>query len=119
MEKYTLKRLWHNSKESFYTYNSQKFFLYWPFFIFYYFILRQVFGLNYFVIYGFSILLIFLRLSFETIAMIFFSISLIVYFFGLTTEANHYFSFVYGFLVLSVLKYFYFLIKERYFKDVF
>lgn len=119
MEKYYLKKAWHKSKESFYIYSSQTFFLRWPFFILYYFILRQIFGLNYFVIYGFSILLIFLKLSFETIALIFFSISLIVYIFGLTTEANHYFSFVYGFLVLSVFKYFYLLIKERYFKDVF
>ncbi len=118
MEKYHLKKIWHRSKGNFYIYNSQKFFLRWPFFILYYFILRQIFGLNYFVIYGFSILLIFLRLSFETIALIFFSISLIVYFFGSTIEANHYFSFVYGFLVLSVLKYFYFLIKERYLRDV-
>ncbi len=119
MDNRHLKKIWHKSKESFYIYSSQTFLLRWPFFILYYFIVRQIFGLNYFVIYGFSILLIFLKISFETIALIFFLISLVVYLFGLTTEANHYFSFVYGFIALSILKYFYLLIKERYFKDVF
>lgn len=93
-------------------------YFWWPNFIAYYFLLRVIFGLEYSVIYSFTIFMVVIRLSFEKIALIFFSISLIVYLFGFTTEANHYFSFVYGFLVLSLFKYFYFLIKERYFKNV-
>lgn len=86
----------------------------WPFFVFYYFLLRTVFGLDYIVIYGFALILIFLKISFEYIALVFFLISMIVYLFSFTVEANHYFSFVYGFIALSLLKYFYFMIKERF-----
>lgn len=88
--------------------------LWWPFFILYYLILRIIFGLEYFIIYAFVLALIFLRISFEISALIFFIVSLIVYLFGLTVESNHYMSFVYGFMGLSLIKYVYFIIKERF-----
>ncbi|MFH1827594.1 MAG: hypothetical protein ABH812_04205 [bacterium] len=83
----------------------------WYFLIFYYFLLRAIFGIEYLLIYSFVIFLIAIRLSFEKIALIFFIISLISYIFATVTEANHYMSFVYGFLVLSVLKNLYLVLK--------
>lgn len=88
----------------------------WPLFIIGYFVLRQIFGLEYIVIWGFVLTLIFLGISFERITLIFFIIALIVYLSGLDVEANHYFSFVYGFLVLSLLRHFYLIIKKRFFE---
>jgi len=52
-------------------------------------------------------------LEFERIVLIFFAISMITYVFSTPTEANHYMSFVFGFLVLSLLKHFYFVFKEK------
>lgn len=88
-------------------------FLSTPFLIAYYFVARQLFGLDYSVIYGFVIVLLILRLSFELIALLFLIISLIVYVMGGRVEANHYFSFVYGLLFLSFIKHAYNLVKER------
>ena len=89
-------------------------FLSWPAWIVYYLILRSFFGVNNKVIYGLAVVLIVLRISFEEIALTFFVISLIIYLIGTTVEADHYLSFVFGFLFLSLLKYMYFLIKERF-----
>ncbi len=91
-------------------------FLQWPFFILYYFILRQIFDINYFVIYTFCIILVLLRFSFEICALIFFCISIVSFLLNSPVEANHYMSFVYGFLVLSLAKYFYLLFKDRFYK---
>ena|SRR3989344_7121293 len=85
----------------------------WYFLILYYFILRAVFGIEYWLIYAFSLFLIILRVEFEKIALIFFAISMIAFVFATPTEANHYMSFVFGFLLLSVLKHFYFVFKEN------
>lgn len=93
--------------------NNHKF-LKWPLFVLYYFILRGIFGLDYLVIYPFAVSLIIFGIPFEISSLIFFLISLITYSFGATVEANHYMSFVYGFLGLSLIKYFYIIIKERY-----
>jgi len=87
--------------------------LWWPFFILYYLILRVIFGLEYFVIYSFVLTLIFLRISFEISALIFFIIGLIAYLLNLTVEANHYMSFVYGFMGLSLIKYLYIIVSDR------
>lgn len=84
----------------------------WYMFVPYYFLLRFIFGIEYSLIYGFCIILIIFRISFEYIALIFFIIAMIVYVLGSNVEANHYFSFVYGFITLSVLKYFYLLARE-------
>jgi len=84
----------------------------WYFLIIYYFLLRAIFGIEYLVIYSFAIFLTAIRLPFEKSALIFFIISLISYIFATATEANHYMSFVYGFLVLSVLKNLYFVLKK-------
>lgn len=89
-------------------------FLAWQYFIIYYLILRFIFGLTYPLIYASIILMLLARISFEKIAMIFFLIALIVYLFGQDVEANHYFSFVYIFMALSLCKYLYLLLKERF-----
>jgi|SRR3989344_737674 len=92
---------------------KNQFWFSWYLLILYYFILRAIFGIDYFVIYSFSIFMIILRLEFEKIALIFFTISMMAYIFATPTEANHYMSFVFGFLLLSVLKHFYFVFKEN------
>lgn len=86
----------------------------WYMFIPYYFLLRLIFGIEYSVIYFFALAIILLGISFEYGALIFFLISMIVYVFGLVVEANHYMSFVYGFMVLFLLKNFYIIFKERF-----
>lgn len=85
----------------------------WYFLILYYFILRAIFGIEYFVIYAFAFFLVIIRIEFEKIALIFFTISMIAFILATPTEANHYMSFVFGFLVLSVLEHLYFALKEN------
>ncbi|PIR79701.1 MAG: hypothetical protein COU25_04045 [Candidatus Levybacteria bacterium CG10_big_fil_rev_8_21_14_0_10_35_13] len=91
----------------------ENFWFSWYFLILYYFILRAIFGIEYWLIYTFAIFMIIMRLEFERIVLIFFAISMITYVFSTPTEANHYMSFVFGFLVLSLLKHFYFVFKEK------
>jgi hypothetical protein len=86
----------------------------WYMFILYYFLLKFFFGIEYYIIYIFVIALIIFGISFEYGALTFFLISMIVYIFGLPVEANHYMSFVYGFMVLSLFKNFYIIFKERF-----
>jgi hypothetical protein len=85
----------------------------WYFLILYYFILRATFGVGYLVIYFFAIFMIIIHLSFEKIALIFFVVSIVSYIFAASVEANHYMSFVYGFLGLSILKDFYFALRKN------
>ena len=92
---------------------KNQFFFSWYLLIVYYFILRAIFGIEYFVIYAFATFLVIIRIGFEKIALIFFAISMIAFVFATPTEANHYMSFVFGFLLLSVLKHFYFVFKEN------
>ena len=93
--------------------NKHSLALNWPFLIIYYFIVRMLIGVSYVAIYGFIAILLFLRISFERIALIFFLISIIAYISGRDVEANHYLSFVYGFLFLYLLKNLYLLFKHR------
>lgn len=86
----------------------------WYLLILYYFILRGIFGIEYWLIYSFAIFMIILRFEFEKISLIFFAISLISFILATPTEANHYMSFVFGFLVLTLIKNLYFILKEKY-----
>ncbi len=86
----------------------------WQYFFIYYLLLRVTLNVSYLLIYSTLILMILARISFERIAMFFFLIALVVYISGQDVEANHYFSFVYAFIALSLLKYIYFFFKERF-----
>lgn len=83
------------------------------FFVGVYLLARFIFGVHPWITYGFAFLLLLLRFSFEKIALSFFLICVMFYVFGKYTEANHYLSFVYGFIFLSLLKYIFVVLKER------
>lgn len=85
-------------------------------FIGYYLIIRFFAGETYVAIYALIVMLLLLRYSFEKIALVFFILCIVVYVFGNYTEANHYLSFVYGFLFFSLMKYLYVIIVERFTK---
>lgn len=85
-----------------------------PFLVSYYIFTRLIFGYEYPIIYGYLIGLLILGIDFAKISLIFFIVSIIFYLIGSGVEANHYFSFVYTFLVLSFLKEIYFIVKERF-----
>jgi len=84
----------------------------WPFLVIYYLIFRMFTGLSYGIIYGFILLLLLFRVSFEKLALIFLLMGMVVYLFGRDTEANHYLSFFYGFLFLVMIKHFRQLLKK-------
>jgi hypothetical protein len=86
----------------------------WYMFILYYFLLRLFFGIEYLTIYFIVIVIILLGISFGYGALIFFLIAMIVYGFGLPIEANHYMSFVYGFMFLFLLKNIFIIFKDRF-----
>ena len=92
---------------------KNQFFFSWYLLIVYYFILRAIFGIEYFVIYAFATFLVIIRIGFEKIALIFFAISMMAYILATPTEANHYMSFVFGFLLLSLLKNLYFIFIDN------
>lgn len=94
--------------------NKHKSFLSWPILIGYYLIIRFFIGETYEEIYVFIAILLLLRYSFEKIALVFFLLCVIVYIFGYYTEANHYLSFVYGFLFFALIKYLYIILRERF-----
>lgn len=96
--------------------SSHKFFASPPALVGYYFLIRTFFGLNYLFIYGFIAILVLLRISSEKIAMIFFSLCMVAYIFGKDIEANHYLSFVYAFLFISLIKYLFGIFRDRYLK---
>ena len=75
----------------------------WPYLIIYYFIVRQIVGLQYGMIYLFLFFLILARISFITISLIFFVAGCVVYLLGQYQEASNYMSFVFGFLFLTVI----------------
>lgn len=93
--------------------NTHPVLFYWPLFIIYYFVIRFFTGVNYGVIYGLIAVLLLFRISFEKIALIFFFLCIVAYIVGREVEANHYLSFVYGFLFLHLLKNLYALFKHR------
>lgn len=88
-------------------------FLWWPLFIIYFFFLKSALGLSYPLIYVFLFALLLLRISFERIATIFLTLSFITYIVGVNVEAVHYMSFVYIFLVLSIIKHSYQLLRVK------
>lgn len=61
----------------------------------------------------YALFLLLIGVSIERITLIFFSIAIAIYALGGWVEANHYFSYVYIGLVLSVVKYFYLAWKDR------
>lgn len=75
----------------------------WPFLILYYEMVRAILGLSYAVIYGFIAVMFLLRVKIENMLLVFFGITIISYVFGQEVEANHYMSFVFGFMVLLLL----------------
>lgn len=79
-------------------------FFHWYNFVAYFLVLRFVTDISYKLIYAFIIVMLIFRIRFEKIALIFFSIGVIIYVLGMNVEANHYFSFVYGFIILTFLK---------------
>ena len=82
----------------------------------YFLLARFAVGVHYGLIYAFIAGLFLLRVSFEKIALIFLSLCIVTYIFGRDTEANHYLSFVFGFLFLTLLKYLYVIVRERFSK---
>lgn len=93
-------------------YKNNKF-LSFQYFILYYLFFRFIFDVSYPLIYTFIIIMLALRIGFEKIAFVFFSVAMVIYLLGMSVEANHYFSFFYGFIFLSFLKYIYLFIKDR------
>lgn len=79
-----------------------------------YIIVRFFFGVHSPMNYVFVFVLLLLRYSFEKIALAFLLLCVVVYVFGKFTEANHYLSFVYGFMFFSLLKYLFIVLKERF-----
>lgn len=79
------------------------FFLNWPYFIVYYFVIRQIVGLQFGLIYFFVFFLLLASVRFITISLIFFIISIIIYILGQNQEALNYMSFVFGFLFIAVV----------------
>jgi len=94
--------------------NKYIFFLWWPYFVVYYLLLRTLLGISYPLTYVFVIAMLLMRTSFEKIALVFFLLSVTTYLVGADVESNYYFSFVYGFIFLIFIRYFYFLIKARF-----
>lgn len=78
-----------------------------------YFVLRLTLGLSKYLIFGYAFLLLALGIPIETISLVFFLMALVAYIFGGWLEANHYFSYVYIGLILTVIKYFYLALKDR------
>ena len=74
----------------------------WSYLIILYLVLRITFGLSYWLIYGFIAFMILIRIKIEVMLMLFFGMTLVAYVLGQETEANHYMSFVYGFMVLML-----------------
>lgn len=80
----------------------------------YYLILRIFAGETYVGIYALIVILLLMRYSFEKIALAFFFLCIMAYIFGKYTEANHYLSFVYGFLFFTLIKYACLIFMERF-----
>lgn len=76
----------------------------WPVLLAVYGLLRVIFGLNYVVIYGFILLLFALRVQLEHMLIVFFSLAIVLYVLGQDVEANHAMSFVFGFMVLILVR---------------
>jgi len=95
-------------------FNQNYFYLNWHFLVGFYLLIRILIGLEYSLILVFVLTLVLLRKNFEESALIFFILSFITYIFNAKTEANHYLSFMYGFLVLSLIKNFYFAVREKF-----
>lgn len=98
----TLKTVRKNYRKLFSTKNRNSLWMSWPYLVVYYFVARQIIGLQYGLIYFFILFLLVARVRFITISLIFFTISAIVYILGQQQEANNYMSFVFGFLLLSI-----------------
>lgn len=79
-------------------------FVRWPFLILYYEIVRAALGLSYTMIYGFIAVMFLLRTRIEDMLLVFFGVTIFSYVSGQEVEANHYMSFVFGFMVLLLLK---------------
>lgn len=88
-----------------------------PFLIIYFFVIRQIFGLHFISVILLIVMLFLARNSIEVIAFIFFFFTILIYIFGSQVESNYYMSFVYGFILLSVLKYACVIFAKRLFKN--
>lgn len=84
-----------------------------PSLVLYYLAVVTFTGVSYGLIYAFIAALLLLRYSFVKIALIFFILSFLTFVLGRETEANHYLSFVYGFLFIYLLKNLYLLFKQH------
>jgi len=91
-------------------------FLTFPFLMIYFLAARQLFGLHSIFVILLVIMLFVARYSVEAITFVFFFLAILTYIIGPDVEANYYMSFVYSFLVLSILKYTYVIITEKSFK---
>jgi len=94
--------------------NDHRLLLSLPLLVGFFLVIRIFTGTNYGIIYGFIAALLLLRISLEEIALTFFFISILTYITGRDVEANHYLSFVYGFLFLALLKYLYGILRGKY-----
>jgi len=75
--------------------------------------LRSGLGLTKGFVNVYALFLLFIGVSIERVTLTFFSIAIVMYTLGGWVEANFYFSYVYTGLILSVVKYFYLIIKDR------
>ncbi|EKD86694.1 MAG: hypothetical protein ACD_37C00188G0002 [uncultured bacterium] len=91
---------------------SEKSFLRWQYLIVYFLIARLFFGDKYILLYSLFLSILFLRVKFEYGALIYFILAVIFYLQGRLVEANHYMSFMYGFLVFVLLRNIYFLLMK-------
>lgn len=86
----------------------------WYLFIFYYLVLRFLIDVSYELIYAFILVMLLLKIPFEKIAFNFLVIAVITYLLEANVEANHYLSFVYGFLFLVLIRSLFFLGRDRF-----
>ncbi len=75
----------------------------WPVLGIVYLVLRSLLGVSYALIYGFVLVLFLIRVPVEEMLYLFFALVLVFYVFGQHVEANHYMSFVFGFMLLSLI----------------
>jgi len=83
--------------------NKRVLFLSWPYLVIYYIVARQLVNSGDGLIAFIILLFLILRMSFIKISLFFFIIGVVAYIFGYLTEADHYMSFVFGFLAASII----------------
>ena len=86
----------------------------WPYILGYFLLARFVLGSSYTLSYILFIAVFLFRIPLSFGALVFFIVAIIVYILGGVIEANHYMSFVYGFLVLFLLKSLYITLKQNF-----